>query len=424
MTAVLTIRATDGQNDGLPTIVVDDTTLATTGYCIDYSTQLGDAETITERIESLLFDGDRVRSSRYGNREVQLPVHIAGASRTALATRTEQLILAISRETFEVLWQPVGRPAVVLDCYRPQARTDRDLVQDDFLVRTVDLNFEAGPFLRAGVDTTLNGTIETGSSNSRVINTTGVTGSAPGRLTDARVTKPSGSLMLSWLLHCSPPMKTPPGARLITQARQAIFVGVPEGDYTVLVARAGTNAPQPTGNVSVSARQFNGNGSSPQTAPVLLGTRTYPAGAFDFPDYVAVAAVSLPMVRTAEEDIEYHFDVVDNGLLWTELLLVDTAGTTIIVPRTESAQGYVQRDGIVLPATMRTPINQVLGYAGRVTDGTAQTAENAYYLPGQQHSGPPLAAHPRGNTLLAHSPYGTPTLTASYEPAWLSDRPT
>lgn len=100
----------------------------------------------TAVVSSLLLDGDVVTGERYSNRHFSLPFVVFGTSRANLSATLDAFLLAVSAQTWQMVWTPNTCPSTVWNCFRATPHVQWSPRQQSGLSVLVSLEFDAQPF--------------------------------------------------------------------------------------------------------------------------------------------------------------------------------------------------------------------------------------------------------------------------------------
>jgi hypothetical protein len=196
----------------------------------------------------------------------------------------------------------------------------------------------------------------------------------------------------------------------------------PAGAYWASVRIRNSNTVPASMAMTVDDIQVEvGSAASPFVPPVRIGSATLSAtwtsSANTTAAYVVLGDLNLPLSEV-EPGAAFNLQAVlaDTQLnVYTDLMLLDTTGETVLVNQTPVAFStlYVDEPD---PRYGIGSVNIDFGGQGRTT--AASAAAQALI------SGGPIALEPGTNSLLAHALAGPPTVSATIYPRWQGERST
>ena len=89
---------------------------------IDNGSDFGMPVPLTSMVERLFTDGEVVTGVRSGNRTIQIPVEIRGATRAAAALVEAQIAAQVTQAYSALTYTPQGGQPTVFDCFRGEVR--------------------------------------------------------------------------------------------------------------------------------------------------------------------------------------------------------------------------------------------------------------------------------------------------------------
>lgn len=150
---------------------------------IDNGSDFGMPVPLTSMVERLFTDGEVVTGVRSGNRTIQIPVEIRGATRAAAALVEAQIAAQVTQAYSALTYTPQGGQPTVFDCFRGEVRRDWNSIVSSQGMIGLTLTLPALPFARAQSATTLVPTATTPvtldsftNGTSRTTSTSGLTG--------------------------------------------------------------------------------------------------------------------------------------------------------------------------------------------------------------------------------------------------------
>jgi hypothetical protein len=380
------------------------------------SYDLGDPQAITSQVASILLDGERVTSSRAGNRTIVLPVLVRGSDRLDLSARVDALLRDVqASDGYTLTWSPDGGLPLVWDCMVGQGTIRWDLMMEEDLVQQVDLTLPALPFGRTPAP--MSATLTAVQTELRGIRyaLSGLKGSARSAVAAAIVWS---SAVSAWLLH-KPPSDADPNAPILTAVSgTTVTVSGAEklrGTYTVALGIQTYNAPGQPRTMTVTVGQ---NGTTQQQ----VIRRRYISELNLRP--LIVGNITLPLAdRPPEASLTLDFTFADTGGGITgdtqvmALLLLDTRGQTVM--------SMAQPDGV--GNTLRSWLDEpdVTAVVGQVWNATGSTRASAFAAAVPRISGGPIVlseADEGGSLVLIGSEANPSSIAVSYSPRWLAER--
>lgn len=139
-----------------PSYTLGDLLLTSYPYGVVFGGDHGAPETVTELVQSMLADGDLIRVTRHGNRELTLTVIVEGADLGEVALNEATLRRACSRPN--VLTFDPGddfAPASAFDVLTVEMRHARDEETESHLLHKWELTLTCAPFARSTELTTV-----------------------------------------------------------------------------------------------------------------------------------------------------------------------------------------------------------------------------------------------------------------------------
>lgn len=376
---------------------------------------LGDPESVTAAVEALLADGERVVTTRTGNRTFTLPLLVIGEDRQDLTARVDALLLDLTQATFTLTWTPDGGLPIVWDCFPGQPTIAWDqAVEDHAFAQALSVTIPALPYGRSPDLETVTLTEVVTSVNGRLYTLSDLLGSARAPL----AVEMSFPLPVdSWLLH-QPPPDADPAAPILNpfpDADQNVTVDDAEllrGTYSLVagVTTYGEPGEQRTMDVTITQDGTSITQTIQKGYTSELNLRPFVMG-----------NVTLPLVARpdgAPVSLTFTFDDSGGTLLHT-LMLIDTRGRTI--------QSHSQPDGVDPTESAfidEPPPGAVLG---PIWNSPTLDRADGYAVAVPRLSGGPLVASVdrEGSALLLYSAGidpNDPVLT--YRPRWLAERVT
>jgi hypothetical protein len=197
-----------------------------------------------------------------------------------------------------------------------------------------------------------------------------------------------------------------------------------EGTYTVVLASSTISTPTVTRNVKVTVTQYEYAGGPAATAIVggSSGVNIVPTGTVSNNLWI-LGEITLPIKDIPDENTAAYYTVkitdTNTADRFMDCLFLDVQGQTAIVGAIpggtlDSGSGYpiYYLDEPTSDYDLGKCLASSTGrpQAVSVTDSAILT-------------GGPLTADPGDNPLLVYSPAGQPSLTCTYLPRWMADRP-
>lgn len=141
----------DGLGELVPRLWINGLELTAYPYGFGWGADLGSPEIVRAEIESRLFDGELISSTRASNRELSWPITVEGASMAELAANEATLVLEVDKLRVEMAYDPgdgLGA-TTVFDAFRGSLVLERDDAQELALIRRYTLTQPALPFGRS-----------------------------------------------------------------------------------------------------------------------------------------------------------------------------------------------------------------------------------------------------------------------------------
>lgn len=371
---------------------------------------LGDPATITAAVEALLLDGERVTSTRSGNRSIVLPILVRGSSRLNMSARVDALIHDVAAAEYTLTWEPDGGLPLIWDCMVGQATVRWDVQIEDRFCQRVDLTLPALPFGRSPDPVTPTLTeVDNGSGWVRYA-LSDLLGSARAPV---NVELGFASAIDAWLLH-RPPADADPGAPIATEltsgAADIADAELLRGTYSVVLGIGTYGAPGQDRIVTVTFTQDD-------TTVTQTISKAY-TSALNL-RHLEAGKITLPLVdRPAGASSGLSVTVEDSGdSTFYALFLLDTRGHTV--------QALSQADGTAdsVAAWIDEPgIGQAIG---PMWSSSTATRTDAFAITEPRVSGGPmsLSADDEDGVLLVYAAGALPDEPViGYHPRWLAER--